>query len=179
MKQFIIYYILVLFGSCVTPGNVDAHWKEITPYQYIVYYSGNSIDLHEADYGYIWVHNIKKWYYYKNHIIGESAEYYFVFNELTKELRCFALEQEWELFLGKRYLTPKIWTRWYMGEYTWAGTAFLVLLSIPCYLLISEYINKKLREDIFDWSKTSVKGSAICIIYLLILYLLELFPQSF
>jgi hypothetical protein len=172
----IIYFILVLICSCVTPANVDAHWVEITPYQHYVYYDGNNSNLQEA--GYIWVKNVDKWYYYKNHVIGKSSEHYFVFNELTKELRFFSEEQEWELFLEKQFLYPQIRTRWYAGQYTWGNTAFLILFSIPCSIIISEYVKKKLNEENFAWDKRVVKNAIIFIFCLIILYLLEVFPQS-
>lgn len=110
------------------------------------------------------IYNVKKWYYYKDHIIGltsisyhkteEQKESYFILNELTGKIDTFQNAKEWRDSIRESELKP-IYTRWYTNHFNRA--LFLIALcsiiypffSIPIFLLLLYLLFKFLKEVFF------------------------------
>jgi len=63
------------------------------------------------------VRYLKKWYFYKKHIVGMLApnqpNQYFIINEQTCQVDTFNSREDFNHTLNKKELIPHIWTRWY------------------------------------------------------------------
>jgi hypothetical protein len=65
--------------------------------------------------------DLTKWYFYKDHIIGEyqkrindkSITAYFILNELNGELKTYNNKDLFEKYIQANKLKPIFWTRWY------------------------------------------------------------------
>lgn len=89
---------------------------------------------------YLWNHNtelssLRKWYFYKNHIIGEyehltNNKYvtgYFILNELNGNLKTYDDTNLFENDLKNQQLTPQFWTRWYSDHYEVIQLIYILL----------------------------------------------------
>jgi len=135
--------------------------------------------------------NIKKWYFYKNHIIGTSIQFvgtyderltcYFIMNELNNQVLAFDEEDAWYKYRSEHGLIPAYWTRWHLDN--WSNMDALIFLSIFYFpitiLLIYAYfksIYSALKGNEFDRSRLAFMVAAP--VLFLIIYLLGAFPGS-
>lgn len=98
-------------------------------------------------YGFV-IAYLKRFYFYKNHIVGEfrqdSALHYFVFNETDCGVLVFTEKDVFKQHLKKAGLIPIIWTRWYdenaVEPNFLIGYEMMVLLPLFGILLIFSLI---------------------------------------
>ena len=132
---------------------------------------------------------LKRWYFYEDHIVGigrkrTEGNYkneYFVVNEKKSSLRLFENENSWNNYRESNNLNPKIWTRWFMDEWSLMRvimlfamilspvTAGVVLLNFYFYYKVFKTRGKKKKWKIL---------ALIVPVFLLTFYLLGEFPQS-
>ena len=67
------------------------------------------------------ISNLKRWYFYKNFIIGELAEggqkKYFIFDETNCQEQEILTQNGFRNRIEALNLRPKIWTRWYSSNW--------------------------------------------------------------
>ena len=120
------------------------------------YYSINLKDGQQLDF-------LKKWYFYKNNIIGEleysytNAGNYFVLNEEKNLIIKFNSKIEWNKYIESENLKPFIYTRWFNGfpndffdDSFFLMSIYLFFLSIPLslgffYLVYKSILYEKLN----------------------------------
>jgi hypothetical protein len=81
--------------------------------------------------GYEWqIPRLKKWYFYKKHIIGVSEKNYFVLDEANNRLDIYQTEAEWQNAINERGLNPAFWTIWLdMGDAP-ENWFFILIMSV-------------------------------------------------
>lgn len=188
MKATLICLILLMtIGHIFAKGYMD--WSEYTSNQ-TYFDDGRSITLANGD-----KYNVDaslRWYFYKNHIIGEGkimskdksmmAEY-FVIDEINSELIGFEDKATYETYLKENKLTPLIWTRWHKTDWNvfW-GIILSAIVLFPISLgLISWNLYilwKAVKLDKFSLKSKWTRRSLVLPILLLIFRIMSEFPQS-
>lgn len=84
------------------------------------------------------VKKLKKWYFYRNYIIGYGKDYYFILNEGTEKLQLFKKKVNWQQAISNQNLKP-FFTRWLdISDSTEAIYAVIILgmfIWIPLVLV--------------------------------------------
>lgn len=136
------------------------------------------------------VTNLKKWYFYKNHIIGQyndtSQVQFFIFNESTCTHEKFEDEVAFKNQIKLKRLKPLIWTRWYKENYgmifteghighqlTFAWFYMPILIGLTIFFIIT------LSRTRFNLNKKINKINLMITGIILIRILLDFYPQSF
>jgi hypothetical protein len=136
------------------------------------------------------VTNLKKWYFYKNHIIGQykhtSQVQFFIFNESTCVSKIFTNEIEFKNQIKLNQLKPLIWTRWHKENY---GIIFteghighqltFIWLYMPILIGLTIFFIITLSRTRFNLNKKINKINLTITGIILIRILLDFYPQSF
>ena len=86
---------------------------------------------------------VRKWYYYRNHIIGNCGSYnransFFILDEKTCQVQVFERKEHWGKSISKAGLKPFFWTRWYRDHTDIRLFVMLTIwyITIPIFLLV-------------------------------------------
>ena len=99
-----------------------SNWWQDTPYGNEIAYddwgTGSSIFVHcRRERNRSGVDDLRRWYFYRNTIVGElddaAGHRYFAFNESTCETSYFTDRREFNRYIERSDLRPRLWTRWY------------------------------------------------------------------
>lgn len=135
--------------------------------------------------------NIRKWYFYKNHIIGTRIQFvqtsnerhtcYLIINELNNKVLEFDEEEAWYQYRSEHELLPAYWTRWFSDNWNFMEALFfwIIFLFPLTLLLIYAYfrnIYRALKENEFDRSRLLEIAATPALF--LVIYLLATFPGS-
>ncbi|MFM2269915.1 MAG: hypothetical protein RL757_3356, partial [Bacteroidota bacterium] len=132
--------------------------------------------------------SIKKWYFYKNHIIGFSNNSFFIVNETKKEIYTFKTEEDWHDAIGQHNLKPWIWTRWYVDNWVEMDAILTIILflflgffivMIPLTMLFFWILFKAITEENCRPSKPNTAFLLSIFFLLFMRIMLDSFPQSF
>lgn len=140
------------------------------------------------EFGHI-ISNIRKWFFYKKHIIGESKFEnqirYFIFNENTCEIDIFVQKLDFESALQKKRLTPLIWKRWHKQYWGFIFTdgdfgegILYIFFKLPLFILSWLVIIIGLLKTKCDFRKISTWILALYGCVLLIRVILDYYPGS-
>lgn len=145
-RIWVIASLFMLLSITDAKAFIDDIWQEYTPGKNII---GSNEDgrgkyLHYRNGE---LHQLKEWYFYKEHILGSfttgPVEKYFVFNETNNRLQIFHLKEDFENHIRKHKLKP-VFKRTY--TYKWSlfpkesslnyftGFLFIFYGSIPVLL---------------------------------------------
>ncbi len=132
------------------------------------------------------LNRLDTWYFYKDCILGELKDNlgYFVVNEYTFKVDTFKTESDFQAFVTKNNLEPKIWKRYYKGNWIFFGDELLFCLflgfyiSIPLMLFYLFMLYKSIVIERFNFKKPYTLISFLILILIIICWLLERFPQS-
>lgn len=111
---------------------------------------------------------------------------YFVINEQTNKIHFFQYAKEWNNYLDKNLLTPKLWTRWYDGNWKIIENILLWIMFFFFFepikmfigligIIICLNIMYKIRFISFHSIKLLLIG---LIILFLVIGIIDSFPQS-
>lgn len=187
----------------LTTGNAIGwgSWRCETVNGSIIRHPGGSIYLEsERNGNRINLSGLKKWYFYKDHIVGiylvkdnsSWVENYFVLNELNLILSTFTEIQEFNKYLSTTNLVPEIETKWFSQYWKPLNEDLMMLLVYPLFifgfpfvllvLLISECSTKGFRTAFSSLKRPFLLSLLFCIVYFLrymYLYYLGVDVQSF
>jgi len=183
-KIFILLTILIFSKSFAIVGLAD--WQFVTSKGNIFnnyQQDGISLSINGND---VKIDNLKKWYFYKDFIIGEHLnessrlEYFFV-NEINSKVIFFDTFDESDKFKDENGLKPFIWTRW--NDEKSIDSIFVFLINFFAFIFVLIYVIvfiirffKKPRTMIY---RNEAKFCLIFGIALLIINLLDNFKISF
>ena len=94
------------------------------------------------------IEHIIRWYFYKDHIIGQTSTDYFIANEPTGEVKRFSGLHEWNRAIAQSELSPAIWTRWFSDNWKFYermlfAIIFIVILSsLPLLFFLFRRLNR-------------------------------------
>jgi len=83
----------------------------------------------------IFVSRMTRWRYYPNHVVGSTATGFFIFDEVTREVRHFEREASFERALDTRRLGRPL-SRWLDGSDGWREAWYPILVWRPCRQLL-------------------------------------------
>jgi hypothetical protein len=137
MKKGLLF-VLIAFASFNSFGMGWGDWMTETPGGHAMNnYSGNPIALYLKDTS---ITNVKKWYFFKKHIIGELASgSYFIVDERSSKFEAFDKKEKWEKHLVENELTPTFWIRWYKDDWTYLNDGleiFYIIIFGPLLFLL-------------------------------------------
>lgn len=132
------------------------------------------------------INHVRKWYYYKDYIIGETYEKkYFIVNELSNEIELFENNHTWLESISNNNLNPKYWTRWTgFGGFSNIGDDIILLvfftfpISIPTIVFFLYRIISKSNKGNLKIYSIEVIIILIVILYFSYIYLGRIYPQS-
>ena len=180
--------LLTLTSSCFARlGWGD--WQEHSPNGTFIYNLGGGISM---EFGRdTFLIGVKEWYFYKDHIIGYSLlndsierNEYFVANELSRTIKKFDTQADWDKYVAESGLQPKVWTRKYRGDWTFFndGIFFLFIigfpLSIPLTVFYFYALYRGIRKESFNPGKPYTRIFLGINLFIIFFWLLEQFPQS-
>lgn len=185
----LIVLLLYLAKPMAKAGGLSA-FEEKTPYNNTLSYDGSSSYLVYFDFTSqpnlaTKLVYFKSFYFYKGHIIGKADSAFFVVNEAKLQMFKFKNSEQFEKYLLENSLKPSIWTRWYDFRYDLANFKDWPLLLIGAWpfvlLLLAMFIYslatlKKNKHKILYNAK--IAYLALCIGFVLFVYLFQIFPQS-
>ncbi len=127
--------------------------------------------------------NINRWYFYKNHVVGELSNGFFILDESSGKLTNFSSDKEWLNETDVRGLKPLLWTRWYNDN--WVDFEWLLILAmlgwiiwIPLALFFLYMIYRAVIKEKFNYRKPFTRVVTITVLLLGTMILLDLFPSS-
>jgi hypothetical protein len=89
---------------------------------------------------------IKRWYFYKDFIVGESADVLFILDENRGEKLIYNDREKWTKEIQLRGLKPFLWTRWYTDNWVdgdwlliWLYFGFIVSIPLTLFFLFALY----------------------------------------
>jgi hypothetical protein len=181
IKIFVTTFLVIC--SLKVYGYGLADWQHYTPGGNIMgdNGSGTALTLYGKQQE---IFRIRKWYFYKNHIVGLSDKGFFIVNEEIKEIYIFNTELEWRNSISQNNLTPLLWTRWYSDNWVdldwiiiWLFFGFII--AVPLIGLFLWILYKAITVENFEMSKpnTAISFSVIFLFFMIII--LDSFPQSF
>lgn len=193
MRNRIIKFNIILL-CFITPiplyaGIGLADWSAKTPgSNEINNFSGNAIYLKNGDQ----IDNLNRWFFYKNHIIGEkdtiytpvNEARYFVVDETTFKIDTFLNKDVWTNYLAEKNLKPKVWTRWYSNNWIFfsddmaSALTSMFYLSIPLVIFFLLLIYKSIKIEKLNFTKPYTLFTTFTLFILLIIWLLDKNPQS-
>jgi hypothetical protein len=186
MSYKIIILTLYLLIACLsnTYSRGFGDWQVETPYKNTIdNYSGNGKTLRiKGNY----LDSLDRWYFYNTHVVGkrEKGKGYFIADEVSRNMQCFDSEADWGKTIDEKDLAPWLITRWHEGgeEYIF-GLIFLFvfggfIIMIPLILayLYAVYLAIRSGFKLNDPYTIVTLGMPLWIV---IPWLLEVFPQSF
>ncbi len=167
-------------------GNMIAHERAINGYTTgIVCKNANVKGGYQ---GHV-IPNLKEWYFYKRHFIGQyrdsSQAYFFIFDESNCQKEIFTRQEEFKTQLKKKKLKPVIWTRWYNKNYGVIFTdghlgdkLFCAYVQMPLIVLFSLFFTIVLFRTKFNITKPINKLNLVLAGILVLRIILDLFPNS-
>ncbi len=193
MKRYVLFLIVFLSTLTTKAGFGLSDWECNTPGGNRIGDYGSGIILsfmtsYQEEYE---GKSIIRWYFYKGHIIGETTENgktvsgFFVMNdEATADFKEFKSRKSWDNYLIKKALKPKIWTRWYAGNWVFFGEEFFVFsfilffISIPLSVLFLSWCYKAIWKERLNIRKPYTLIVSIISGLVILTILFERFPQS-
>jgi hypothetical protein len=143
------------------------------------------------------INNITRWYFYRNHIVGQTGSDYFIVNETTGKVRRHNNSREWDKAIVQANLSPPIRTRWFTDNWKfWEKMLFamlfvgmfiliiLLLLSVPLLFYLFQQLKRritrdhKLRIKIPQIGKLHLAAFFGISIIIAVRTLLDIYPQS-
>ena len=179
-----IAVILIIFtlSSFNVYGYGLSDWQHETPCGNLIDDNGNGITLHLTKKGQE-MSLIKRWYFYKDHIIGISRDNYFIVNESTEQIYQFNNESAWQNAIQQNKLTPPLWTRWYADN--WVDFDYLLIaivlgfiFSIPLALLLLLMLYRAIVIEHFSLKEMNTAILLMLILVFGLIAILDAFPQS-
>lgn len=185
MKKHIIIFLIIFLPISLSAIGIS-DWKEKTPKgNEINNINGVSLYLkNEKQLDGLW-----KWYFYKGYIIGQTADTsvadmdisYFVVNETTYQITKFNSIEDWEAYLKKSELKPKVWTRWYFGDWTFFNDDIFFVgfyLFIPLAILFMFLFYKAIKKEKLRLFKPYTTIIVLLFSLIFCYWLLDQFPNS-
>jgi hypothetical protein len=135
------------------------------------------------------VTDINKWYFYKNHIIGEALEKdlkrFFIFNEVDCQSQIFLTPKDFNARLMEEGLKPMIWTRWYeknWGFFIPSGHILdnlnFAFLKVPALVIFGIVMLIGLMRTSFNLRHKFNLFNLFVVGLIIGRFLLDLFPDS-
>lgn len=197
--RIFLLFVILIFPSKGYCGEFGSWWqttpegntigKEKWNDQYIIGIICTKRNNNHLKYGHA-VSNLKKWYFYKHHIIGEylenSKQRFFIFNESNCEASLFDTQQKFDKQILEKKLQPKLWTRWYEKNWGYIITTgdfgegmFFLFVKIPLIILIIILIVVNLFRTKFDFTKITNRFSLLLLSLIALRILFDIFSDSF
>ncbi len=133
------------------------------------------------------VEHIERWYFYRNHILGNywqnGVQRYFIFNET--DCVCETFENTWAFDKSRiaHHLKPMFWTRWYddsdMDAYRSLGDLSFLFFQLPFLVLLVILSITKLIRTQFSVKNRFNQLSFLFFCFLPLWHWLNTHPQSF
>ncbi len=195
----LIFLLLMIWNPIEATCGEFSSWWQKTPFgndickeklsdKYVVGIRCLITDVELDEYWHV-ISHLERWYFYKNHIIGEFSnagqKNYFIFNETNCQKKLFKKQAEYEVKLKDLNLVPRIWTRWYSENWGMIITsgdfddgALFIGVILPALILFGLHFIIGLIRTKFDFKRTSnrIKLIATCLIIGRIL--LDIMPSS-
>lgn len=151
-------------------------WSYVTAYGTQLYDPGDAVylSINQANMD---LRDLTKWYFYKNHIIGEYRPdinddletTYFILNELNGDLKTYNDSSLFENDLRRLELVPVFWTRWYNDHIQTIDLIYILcFFCFPIIICIILFIAVLIYASIIFKNKTL---KIVCIAITLILLL--------
>lgn len=197
MNKITILTILLLFTLSVGKCSEFSSWWQKTLYgneiceekwnnEYVI--GIKSKNKKENQYGHI-VTNLKRWYFYKNHIIGQLTEKdeqkYFIFNELNSDFFLFSSHREFKKKINELNLNPKLWSRWYSSNWgiivssrDFGDSLDFIFVTLPILILTLLIIIAGMVWTKFNLKHIFNKISLVILALIIGRILLDVLPQS-
>jgi hypothetical protein len=135
---------------------------------------------------------VKEWYFYKDHIIGKTGDKnfqgeilsYFVVHELRFTVKTFQDEASWQSYIEINDLKPKLWTRWYKGDWSVGFGALVMAFMFGITFSIHHLFGILFVGYTARTKEPTNQKKLIRIMFLILLgiiflkYLLAIYPQS-
>lgn len=184
MKTKIITTLILIsfsyYGICSF-----SEWSNQTKYgNTILNYSGYGIQIitTKSD-----VKFVKRWYFKNDYIIGEQENKklnYFVLNEKKDVLKTFNSKRQWDKYILKNNLKPKIYTRWFKDNWDIYKKGFFIFyilifpLSFPLTFLYVFVLYSAIKREKFKFNKPFTLIFLTISLLILIDIIMSKFPQS-
>lgn len=85
------------------------------------------------------INSLVRWYFSRDHIVGQGKDYYFIFDEITNTLQYFNSQGEWEKAVKLKQLEP-FYTRWCTISDSPDSFVLAIVLSsfttVPIFLIV-------------------------------------------
>ncbi len=198
-KYFVV--IIIIFFSLDIYSSEYGSWWQQTPggntmareksnSGYIIGIECNNVTVYSDQNGHI-ITGLKKWFFYKNHIVGflqkSGQENYFIFSEVDCRIDLFDSQDLFYKELKSNKLMPFIWTRWHTKNYGLIITdsknigdhLFFVIIQMPLLIVFLLYFIIVLVKTKFNINRRLNKFNIVIIGCLFFRILLDLFPNSF
>ena len=136
LKQ-ILLLIFITTISAHSFGADFSNWGQNTPNGNEIYYdnwgTGYLISIRCQQEGiYSGIDNLDRWYFYDNKVVSKltskSDNSYFIFNEIDCRTYYFSTLEDFETYILRHKIRPKLWTRWYSSYH---GKLYT---SVNCFL---------------------------------------------
>lgn len=185
MRHYLIYVelimVIILYSSS-SFGFGTGDWQQTTPEGNIMGDpgSGTSLTLVKTRKE---LSEIRTWYFYKRYIIGNTAKYFFIANEMNGDVLLFKNRSDWDSFIHDNALKPVVWTRWYSDNWVdrdnlFALFIFFFFISIPLLLLFLFAFYKAIKDEHLKITKPYTVFVLLTILVMGGIILLDIFPQS-
>jgi hypothetical protein len=133
---------------------------------------------------------IRKWYFFKGHIMAATDSAFFILDESKREPRWFLSKREWEQAIEEAGLEPALWTRWYTDNWRFfermaiplslAGVfIFLPLLILAVWRLLNTSVQWIRSERKLKFRRIFIIGLLILLMLSIVRFFLDGHPQSF
>ncbi len=178
--KLILMFVLTFLLSSHAGG--FAAFSEKTPRGNSLEYSGS--DSYEVVFSYAQgggYYPMKRFYFYKEFLIGESETGFYVINEVTNSIREFSEKTEFTQYLKEQKLKPLIFTRWFNYCYDESVNALflwpILFIFVPIPLVLPSLLLYSVISLIF-WKKPRFKKSKIVFISLVALSFVVTFAMQ-
>lgn len=133
--------------------------------------------------------NISRWYFYKNHIVGEITEEgqtrFFIFNEATCQSQLYQVQEEFDVRIREMRLKPILWTRWYEKNWGFFITDGHILdkltfayVKVPALIVFGIVMLIGLVRTNFRLGHVFNKATLIILVLIIMRFILDIFPGS-
>ena len=158
MKNSIL--LLILFMSSLSISAMGlADWSDTTKNGTIFYNAGGGTEMFYGDSS---LRNVTKFYFYNDHIIGESLKSHFIYDELKNKMSVYDTEQSWQTAIENRDLQPKFWKRTFTSDWKILESFFFIgiiycffsILLVGVFIFKSNESVKSMKVIIFNFIST-------------------------
>lgn len=182
--------LLILIQISFSPyGNCSfSEWSNQTKNgNTILNFGGNGIEIITSKRT---IENVKRWYFKKNHIIGEIQSNetekikYFVLDEKKGNLFTFRKKSNWDNYIKKQNLIPKLYTRWFTDDWDIYNNGFFSFylmifpISLPLTFLYLFILYRALKKEKFKLKKPYTLVFLVFTLIILLDIIMSKFPQS-